>query len=76
MASGRSLRAMARRARAGGGDHALEAGFTGKVEQDRGESDVVLDDQHEGIVAEIVAIVAYTSSVVGIADGTVAPLFS
>ena len=45
------------RARAGGRDDALEARLVRGVEQDRREGRVVLDDQHERILAELVAVV-------------------
>ena len=45
------------RARAGGRDHALEARLVRGIEQDRGEGRVVLDDQHERVLAELVAVV-------------------
>jgi hypothetical protein len=46
------------RPRPGGGHDALEANVPSKVEQDRREGRVVLHDQHEGIVAQIVPVVA------------------
>ena len=64
------------RARAGGRDHALEARLAGEIEQDRGEGDVVLDDQHERIAAEIVAVVADLERRRAARSARVAPLFS
>ena len=46
------------RARAGGRDHALQARLVRGVEQDRREGRIVLDDQHERVLAQIVAVVA------------------
>ena len=40
-----------------GGNHALQARRAGQIEQDRGEGRIVLDDEHERIPTELVAIV-------------------
>lgn len=45
------------RSRPGRGDHTLDPGVVRHVEQDAGKGRVALDDQHEGLVFEIVAVV-------------------
>ena len=52
IALGWNLRASASVPDAGGGDHALEARLPREIEQDRGEGDVVLDDQHERLAVQ------------------------
>ena len=44
-------------ARAGRGNHALQALLVRQFEQDAGEGRVVLDDQHERMAVELVAVV-------------------
>src|SRR3954465_3136806 len=58
IASGLSFRARARGPAPGGAPPPLQPGVPGEIEQDRGEGDVVLDDQHERRIAQLVAIVA------------------
>ena len=58
IALGRILRTIADRARPGRGDDALEALLVRQLEQDAGEGRVVLDDQHERLAVELVAVVA------------------
>ena len=63
------------RSRPGRGDHAFEAGFVRRIEQDRGECRIVLDDQHERIFPSS-SRSSLTSNPVGSADGITAPLLS
>ena len=46
------------RPRSRGRNDALEAGLVRGIEQDRRERRIVLDDQHERILAQLVAVVA------------------
>ena len=46
------------RSGAGGRDDAFQSGLARRIEQDRREGRVVLDDQHERVLPELVAVVA------------------
>ena len=62
MALGRILRDHRQRARARRRDDALEPGIVRQVEQDAGERRIVLDDQHEGLLAQVAAVVGRSTT--------------